>query len=146
MKIKIPLIIVAIEDEGFHPHIHIEINSIPAILLVDTGASKTVFDSHSINDYINDIQITMHDKLTTGLGTNSMISHKAIISKIAIGEIELLSYDAVLIDLSHVNESYECLGLPKIAGVLGSDLLMQFKGVVDFNKKELMLTLKANSF
>ncbi len=141
MKIKVPLNIVFIEDEGFHPHIDVKINSLPAVMLVDTGASKTVFNSHSMGNYIVDIKTSVHDKLTTGLGTNSMISLKAIVSKITIGEIEILNYDAVLIDLTHVNNSYMQLGLPQIIGVLGSDLLMKYKSVVDFNKKELIFNI-----
>ncbi|MDQ3192649.1 MAG: retroviral-like aspartic protease family protein [Bacteroidota bacterium] len=141
MKIKVPLNIVFIEDEGFHPHIDVEINAIAAVMLVDTGASKTVFNSQSIGNYIIDLQTSVHDKLTTGLGTNSMISHKTIVNSITIGKIEILNYDAVLIDLSHVNNSYEELGLPQIIGVLGSDLLMKYKSVIDFNKKELIFNI-----
>ena len=139
MKIKVPLNIVCIEEEGFHPHINVEINSKPGVLLVDTGASKTVFDITTINDYIKDLKTLLHDKLTTGLGTSSMKSHTTTINKIVIGKLELNEFNAVLLDLSHVNNSYEQLGLPKINGVLGSDLLMKFRGSVDFNKKQLIL-------
>jgi predicted aspartyl protease len=133
---------MCIEEEGFHPHIEVKINNKAGVLLVDTGASKTVFDSGSIHHYIKNLETLQNDKLTTGLGTNSMISHKAIINRIAIGKLELFKFEAVLIDLSHVNNSYEQLNLPNINGVLGSDLLMKFRGVVDYNKKQLIFNFK----
>ncbi|MBA3899617.1 MAG: clan AA aspartic protease [Bacteroidetes bacterium] len=143
MTIKVPLDVVKIEDEGFHPHLLVKINNKVAVMLVDTGASKTVFDLELIKKYIKNIASEVHDKFTTGLGTSSMVSHKATINKLEIGEMEIINWDAVLLDLSHVNNSYEQLGIQEIAGVIGSDLLVQFKAKVDFEKS--ILTLKVAS-
>jgi predicted aspartyl protease len=142
MAIVVPIDIIKIEDEGFHPHMKVKINNKTAVMLVDTGASKTVFDLELIKNYIKDLESEMHDKFTTGLGTSSMVSHKAIINKLEIGELEILNWDAVLLDLSHVNNSYEQLGIQQIAGVIGCDLLVAYKAKIDFNQSKISLKVQ----
>ena len=44
MKTTIPFKIIKIDDEGFHLLIKVYINKKVAHLLIDTGASKSVFD------------------------------------------------------------------------------------------------------
>jgi predicted aspartyl protease len=142
MAIKIPLNIIQIEDEGFHPHFQIKINHKIANVLLDTGASKTVFDINLINNFIVGLESEIHDKLTTGLGTSSMVSHKAVINKLEIGKLEILDFDAVLLDLSHVNQSYGQLGIEPIAGVIGCDIMVQFKAKIDFEKSVLTMKIE----
>jgi hypothetical protein len=139
MTFSIPIIIHEIEAEGFHPHTQIKINGQYVNMLLDTGASKTVFDSNAISSMIDNLELNPHDKLTTGLGTNSMESHFAEIGKLEIGEFFMENYVAVFLDLSHVNESYQHLEIPTIAGVLGSDFLVTLNAVVDFKEKKLVL-------
>jgi predicted aspartyl protease len=139
MNVNIPLVIISIEEEGFHPHISVKINGKEAVLLLDTGASKTVFDMEMINHYIENFQPEAHDKFTTGLGTSSMESHKTIVDTLELGDITISNFDAVLLDLSHVNKSYELLGIPQITGVLGSDLLVELKAVINFSDNSLEL-------
>jgi hypothetical protein len=139
MKFSIPLTIHEIESEGYHPHVEIKINGQAVNMLLDTGASKTVFDSNTVKTMIDSVEISLHDKLTTGLGTNSMESHLAEIGKLEIGKFCMENYVAVLLDLSHVNESYQHLEIPPIAGVLGCDFLIFLNAVVDFKEKELLM-------
>ncbi len=111
-------------------------------MLVDTGASKTVFDKEQIKKFVDEKEFDANEKLSTGLGTNSMQTHSAVIRKIKFGELLLTNFKTILLDLSHVNESYGKLGLHEIDGVLGSDLLVQFNGVIDYKSGELQLKWK----
>ena len=64
---------------------------------------------------------------------------------IKIGELEIENYRTVLLDLSHVNASYEQVGLKPVDGVLGSDILKMYKAVIDYEKKIVKLKfLKRN--
>jgi predicted aspartyl protease len=139
MTVTIPLEIINIENEGFHPHISVKINGNSAVLLLDTGASKTVFDMEMLKQHIENMEAQAHDKFTTGLGTNSMMSHTTTIDLLELGEIQITEFDAVLLDLSHVNQSYEMLGVGKITGVLGSDLLVDLKATINFSENTLLL-------
>lgn len=52
MKLKIPIKIIELEPESFHLFIECKINRKLANILVDTGASKTVFDINRIPNFI----------------------------------------------------------------------------------------------
>jgi hypothetical protein len=142
MLITIPLKILNIDEEGFHLMIKAYVNNRVAHLIVDTGASKTVFDTARIQKYVKDTNFDTHDKLSSGLGTNTMASQIATLSKIRLGELEIFNYKTVLLDLSHVNNSYEQVGLAPIEGVLGSDILLQYDAVIDYKNKILKLKYK----
>ena len=135
MICKIPFKILSINGEGFHLTMKLFINGKPANIIIDTGASKTVFDKSRISKFITNKIFDENEKLSTGLGTNTMKSHMTKIKKLKIGTIEILNYETVLLDLSHVNESYKQVGLKPIEGVLGSDILVEYNAVIDYEKK-----------
>jgi hypothetical protein len=139
MTTKIPIKILKLDD-GFHLLINIRINGKPARMLIDTGASKTVFDKKRISNFFKEEKFETHDKLSTGLGTSNMKSHLAVIKKINIGKIEIKNYKSVVIDISHVNMAYSQMKQKPIDGVLGSDILKQYKAVVDYGKKVMRLS------
>ncbi|MGQ0829256.1 MAG: aspartyl protease family protein [Bacteroidota bacterium] len=145
MITTIPFEIMEIDGEGFHLLLKMHINDMLADVIIDTGASKTVFDTQRIIRYVKHNNFGKHEKLTTGLGTNSMKSHVTNLEKIRIGELEISNYKTVLLDLSHVNESYRQVGFSPVEGVLGSDILTQYKAVIDYEKKTLNLKFKKSS-
>ena len=138
----IPFKILNIDGEGFHLMIKIKINNKVSNLIIDTGASKTVFDKHRIKNFVSEKKFDTHDKLSSGLGTNSMESQLVTLKKIKIGEVEILNYHTILLDLSHVNQSYEQIGLKPVDGVLGSDVLLKYNAVIDYEKKILKLKFR----
>jgi hypothetical protein len=140
MKTEIPLKVLNIDQEGYHLMIKVLINNRIANLIVDTGASKTVFDRSRIEKYVKDTNFDVHDRLSSGLGTSTMTSHIATISKIKIGDILINDYQTVLLDLSHVNNSYAQVGLKPVEGVLGSDILLEYNAIIDYQKKLLKFT------
>ena len=142
MIIKISLRFVKLEADGFHLFVNAELNGKRINMLVDTGASKTVFDINRISKFVRKRKKSFKSfkNLSTGLGTNTMKSHFTIVEKFCVSELALEDYTAILLDMTHVNQSYKMLGLPAIDGVLGSDLLMEYKAVIDY--KNLILKLR----
>lgn len=141
-KIVLKIKLLNIENDGYHLSIKGKINGKVANLLIDTGASRTVFDLNRIDKFINKKDLKKNDQLSTGLGTSSMVSHVSEIKKLDLGGLIIANYDAIFIDLSHVNKSYENIKLKPIDGVIGSDILLQFKAVVNYDKMELVLKFK----
>jgi predicted aspartyl protease len=134
---EIPIQLLEIESEGFHLMVQGLINGKKASFLVDTGASRTVFDQEAIKAYLPEPSFEENEKLSTGLGTNSMPSQVTTIECIRFGELEINQYVAIVIDLQHVHQSYSMLGLPEINGVLGGDILNSYKAVINYKKKKL---------
>ncbi len=142
MKTIIAFKVLSIGGEGFHLMIKALINGKAAHLIVDTGASKTVFDKKRILKYVTEKKFTKHDKLSIGLGTGKIKSEFTTLKKLEMGDLKILDYTTILMDLSHVNVSYKDLGLKQIAGILGSDILLEYNAVINYEKKNLVLKYK----
>ncbi len=141
MTTAIPFKVLSIGGEGFHLIMKIHINRKAANVIIDTGASKTVFDKKRILKYVTNKKFGKHENLSSGLGTSTMKSHFTTIKKIKIGDFDIIDYSTILLDLSHVNKSYDQVGLTPIDGVLGSDILLKYKAVIDYEKKMLKLKI-----
>ena len=139
MKTTIPIEIFSIEDDGYHLKIAIAVNDKIAHMILDTGASRTVFDETRIAQFLVNETIEEQNRLSTGLGTNTMESKKVVLNTVEIGAVAITNYQAAVLDLSHVNQSYEKLSLAPVDGVLGSDILVDYRALIDYQKKELRL-------
>lgn len=138
----LPLKIVNVDKLGYHIFIKALVNNKVANLLVDTGASKTVFDSNRIQRFIPDVKITKNEHLSTGLGTNSMQSHTTMIKSLQLGDLSIKNFEIFLLDLSHVNSTYEILNYKPMDGVIGGEILMQYAGIINYKSKILRLSFK----
>src|SRR6185437_2315808 len=136
--IQIPLQMIDLHEDGFHPLVEIFVFSAAFLLVLDTGASKTAFDQDTLKE-INKSTITLSDRLSTGLGTNSMVSSTAIIHDLYIGGLLIPGLEVAVLDLSTINIAYRQLGHPEVLGVLGGDVLMKYRAVIDFDKRMLEL-------
>ena len=138
-KTSIPIKLQKIGADGFHLLAELRINGVKVKIVVDTGASRTVFDVNLIRDLENKKKIRKHAQLSSGLGTNTMESQTLVLSLLELGSFQLKNYKTVLLDLSHVNSSYSALGIKPVLGVLGSDLLRKFKARISYANKKMIL-------
>lgn len=138
--IKVPLEITCIKEDGYHIFINICVDGQKVRMLLDTGASRTVFDSTSIKNIHADIELEENEDKATGLGSDTVENFIAIIGSLSLGELEINDFQVGVLDLQHVNTSYERIDLLPIAGVLGSDLLVKYQAIIDLKEKVLKLT------
>jgi predicted aspartyl protease len=135
MRFSVPLHIIDLHEDGFHPLLDITVFNKSFKVVLDTGASKTAFDKNLLLE-INEIDLlNASDKLSTGLGTNTMESFTATIYDMAIGKLKIPEFDVAVLDLSTINIAYEQMGHPQVLGVIGGDILMQYKAVIDYGKQ-----------
>lgn len=139
MKIKIPLQIINLEDDGFHPLVEVVVFGKTFLVVLDTGASKTAFDKGILLE-TNAAAIFMEtDKLSTGLGTSTMASFKLTLHDFYVGALCVPEFEVAVLDLSTINLAYAQLGKPSVLGVLGGDILMRCSAVIDYGKGLLIL-------
>ncbi|MDB5016379.1 MAG: clan aspartic protease [Mucilaginibacter sp.] len=138
-KTAVPLKIIDLHEDGFHPLIEISVFGKPFTVVLDTGASKTAFDKDTLISAFEHTVLTVSDRLSTGLGTNNMASSTAIINDLYIGSFLIDEFEVAVLDLSTINIAYRQLGHPEILGVLGGDILMKYKAVIDYGKQTLKL-------
>ncbi len=137
---ELPIKLLDIQGDGFHLSIKGKVNGKSVNLLIDTGASRTVFDKNRIERISKSKEFEKSETLSTGLGTNSMQSEFEVFKKLQLNELVISNYKAVLLDLSHVNHSYEAIGMKPVDAVIGSDILRKHSAVIDYEK--LILKLK----
>jgi len=135
----LPIAVIAIEEDGCHLMVKGFINGHEANFLIDTGASRTVFDQNRILSFLDGqvAEFEENTKLSTGLGKNTMVSKTVTLNEIKLGKLIISDYTAVVLEMSHINESYSKLDLPTIDGVLGGDLLEKYDAVIDYGKGEM---------
>ena len=138
--IEVPLQLLDIEGEGFHIMVQGKIHGKEARFLIDTGASRSVFDPNTITDFIDNVAFEKKEGMTAGVGSSDLESATFMIEVFSIGELEIHDYEAVALDLENIHEMYSKLGLPRIDGIIGGDLLKRYKAVINYKGKKLRLT------
>ena len=137
--IEIPINIINIEGDGFHIVTEGLINGKSARFVVDTGASRTVFDKDRILNYINNPEFSEKEGLSAGIGGTDISSFIFDIDELCFGDLMIQNYQAVAMDLSNINTSYEMIKLPPIDGVFGGDLLKKHNAVINYRLKKIRL-------
>ena len=140
--IEAPINIISIEDDGFHLIAEGCINNKAARFVIDTGASRTVFDKDRILNYIDNPDFSEKEGISAGIGGTDISSCLFFIKELSFGDFKINDYQAVAMDLSNVNDSYAMIKLPPIDGVLGGDLLKKHNAVINYRLKKMRLTQK----
>lgn len=135
--ISLPIQLLMIDGDGVHLMVEAKSGRKKIRLIVDTGASKTVFDKSRFAKLFPDQDIQDSDALTTGLGTNTFPGATSKIASLKLGDLKVKNFDVLVLDLSHVNNSYLLLGFQPFDGVLGSDLLLKYNALIDFQASTL---------
>lgn len=140
MIFSVPISLIEIVGSGFHIAVNAFVNGKSANVLIDTGASQTVFDKNRIELFSNETELEKAEKLSKGLGTDSMEGYQFTINQFVLGDIVLDNLEIVALDLSHINASYKELELTAIDMVLGGDFLVEHNAVIDYQKKEIQFS------
>jgi len=138
-KIEIPLILVELEDDNYHILIDAQFSDQEfGKWVVDTGASKTVFDIN-MNEKYSLTENQQADIESTGIGNVKIETKTGVIRNLKIGEQPVPDLHVGLIDLSHLNNLYKQYTNEQIFGFIGSDFLFRHKAVIDYKKLKLTL-------
>lgn len=137
--ISVPLILINLQDDGFHLLVEIVVFGQKLLAVVDTGASRSVFDKTFIETHIKGLEPTEETHATTLFTTSSTL--QATIPNLKIGRLTLKDYEAVCLDLEAVNEAYKGLGHPPISAIIGGDLLLTHHAIINYNKMKLKMTV-----
>lgn len=143
--VNIPIRLLNLNDSGFHLLVEVVVFNRPFVAVLDTGASHTVFDKETVEQYLSeDIQLLDTDLKSTGLGTNTMQSFSLTVPDLQIGaeadqSLHLKKYEVAVLDLSSINYAYRQLDLQPVIGVIGGDILTAYGGIINYRKLKLSL-------
>ncbi len=113
------------------------VNGEDALLLVDTGASGTVFD-HASAERLH-LTPTGAGEAAAGLGTSSQTTSVCQLDSLEIGTLRIEAAQIRLVDMSHVNVVLQQRGARACDGVLGADVLIGKSAVIDYRGFKLYL-------
>ena len=131
--------IVELEEKTYHPLVKAEFSGLEDHWwIVDTGASKSVFDE-ALSDYFaadNEDSV-----MATGLGKEMVETSSGMIAALQLGGINFGSLKVALVDFSHINSEYAKFSNKHIVGLIGCDFLYGRQAILDFNKKVIYLAV-----
>jgi len=115
-----------------HLIVQAKINGIEGRFILDSGASNTWITYFNLEAEDSEIK-------AAGAGASAMETQVAIKNHLEIGSLSIRRIPLVLFNLTHVNEALEQFNLLPVHGVIGADLLLKKKAVIDYSKKKLYL-------
>jgi hypothetical protein len=137
-SISTPLKLINLQDDGFHLLVEVVVFKEKHFAVLDTGASRSVFDKKLIEQHLAEtLQVSEEINAATLFTTTSTI--QATIPEVKIGRLKIKNYETVAFDLQSVTDTYQQFGHPPIIGIIGGDILMQYKAVINYEKSTLRL-------
>ena len=136
--IEISLKIIELEKDNYHILIEGEFqDKTISSWIIDTGASKSVMDVNQKAYYEISDSDNEEDYHSAGINQGMLETSVGKLSFLKVGELEITNQKVALIDLNHVNEIYEKYTSCRIAGLMGGDILMQYKCRIDYESKTI---------
>jgi predicted aspartyl protease len=113
-----------------HLFIKATINGVKGNFILDTGASNSCVGYESI-DYFN-LETSESKTKAAGAGGTNMDTLLSMHNKISVGKWKTNNLSIVIFDLSHVNESLQQHKASPVHGIIGADVLLQGKAIIDY--------------
>jgi len=106
------------------------INGVKGNFILDTGASNTCVGFESIELF----QLTAGSSKTkaAGAGATGMFTQIAKDNTLQLGRWKDTEFHVVIFDLSHVNEALQQYKAKPVQGIIGADVLLRGKAIIDY--------------
>ena len=136
--ISIPLKLINLQDDGFHLLVEVVVFKEKHFAVLDTGASRSVFDKSLIEKHLSET-IKVSDEINAATLFTTTTTIQATIPELKIGRLKIPTYETVAFDLQSVSDTYEQFGHPPIGCIIGGDILMKHNAIIDYENLVLIL-------
>lgn len=141
--IELPLELIELEERNYHLMLKSRMaDGKEGWWIVDTGASKTVFDRSRENYFTLEEEHRPQQYQSAGIAEGMVDTRVGILQKLHFGSIKLKNLKVALIDLSHVNDIYSRYHDKQVVGLLGSDILANYGCCIDYLNKSISFQTK----
>ena len=120
-----------------HLLIKASINGIKGNFILDTGASSSCVGFEGIELF--GLTAGKSKTKAAGAGASGMFTQLAKDNHIRIGSWKSEDFHLVVFDMSHVNEALVQHKSKPVQGIIGADVLLQGKGIIDYYNNYLYL-------
>lgn len=120
-----------------HLLIKAKINGVSGNFILDTGASNSCVGFESVDLFL--LEAKKSKTKAAGAGATGMFTQLALKNQLQLGSWKDIAFDIVIFDLSHVNEALLQHKAKPVHGIIGADVLMKGKAIVDYYNHYLYL-------
>jgi predicted aspartyl protease len=113
-----------------HLLIKASINGVKGNFILDTGASSSCVGFESIERF--QLEAKKSKTKASGAGATGMFTQMATENQLQLGRWKQAGFDLIIFDLSHVNEALVEHKAKPVHGIIGADVLMKGKGIIDY--------------
>lgn len=113
-----------------HLLIKAKINGVKGNFILDTGASNSCVGFESIDHFTLDAKKSKTK--ASGAGATGMLTQMSTKNCLQLNKWKDNAFDLVIFDLSHVNEALSQYKVNPVHGIIGADVLMKGKGIIDY--------------
>jgi len=132
----VPLVITTTN----HFEINASINGVKGRFILDTGASNTCVGFDKLKFF--NLTSKASKIKAAGAGATDMDTQISKKNSITIGNWKKKKIKIVLFDLTHVNSALTAHQAMPVDGIIGADLLIKAKAIIDYKSKTLYLKSK----
>ncbi len=120
-----------------HLLIKAKINGVTGNFILDTGASNSCVGFESVDLFL--LEAKKSKTKAAGAGATGMFTQLALKNQLQLGTWKDSDFELVIFDLSHVNEALTQHKAKPVHGIIGADILMKGKAIVDYYNHYLYL-------
>ena len=113
-----------------HLLIKATINGITGKFILDTGASNSCVGFEEIELF--NLKAVKSKTKASGAGATGMFTQLAKNNSLQIGRWKTKEFHLVIFDLSHVNQALQQHKAKPVHGIIGADVLLEGKAVIDY--------------
>jgi predicted aspartyl protease len=113
-----------------HLLIKASINGVKGNFILDTGASSSCVGFESIALF--QLEAKKSKTKASGAGATGMFTQIAKDNQLQLGRWKVSNFNLILFDLSHVNVALMEHKAKPVHGIIGADVLMKGKGIIDY--------------
>lgn len=113
-----------------HLLIRIKLNGVYGNFILDTGASSTCVGYEAIERYKLDVLDS--EEKAAGAGGTGMDTQISKNNSLQIGRWKKENFTIIVFDMSHVNEALRIHKAKPVHGIIGADVLMSGKAIIDY--------------
>jgi len=113
-----------------HLLIKAKINGVSGNFILDTGASNSCVSFENVALF----QLNPDDSKTkaAGAGGSGMITQIAKNNRLQIGRWKSTEFHLVVFDMTHVNLALQQYKAKPVQGIIGADILLEGKAIIDY--------------
>jgi predicted aspartyl protease len=113
-----------------HLLIKATVNGVSGNFILDTGASNSCVGFESIE--ILNLKAGKSKTKASGAGATGMLTQIAKNNTLKIGRWKTEEFHLVIFDMSHVNQALQQYKAKPVQGIIGADVLLEGKAIIDY--------------